>query len=84
MIGVGVDHHWVVSSCSDRLVASQRGQNELLLPVWPGLHHRGPPGHVARHAHFLQESQVYRLVRTNSHSSADMIYILKNGHFLIV
>nr|XP_051686264.1 SPRY domain-containing SOCS box protein 3 isoform X4 [Oryctolagus cuniculus]XP_051686265.1 SPRY domain-containing SOCS box protein 3 isoform X4 [Oryctolagus cuniculus] len=43
-----------------RAPAPQGRQDQLLLPVRPGLHHRRAPGRLARHAHLLQEQEVHR------------------------
>ena len=56
-------NQWVFSSL--RLVASQRREDKLLLPVRTGVDHWSPSGHVARHTHFLQKPQMHRLVTTH-------------------
>lgn len=38
----------------------QGRQDELLVKIRPGLHHRRAPGHLARHADLLQEQEVHR------------------------
>uniref|UniRef100_A0A8D1JGE4 SplA/ryanodine receptor domain and SOCS box containing 3 n=1 Tax=Sus scrofa TaxID=9823 RepID=A0A8D1JGE4_PIG len=46
----------------------QGRQDQLLLTVRPGLHHRRPPGHLARDADLLQEQEVHR---SGSHAAAE-------------
>ncbi|XP_045397073.1 SPRY domain-containing SOCS box protein 3 isoform X3 [Lemur catta] len=48
--------------------SSQGRQDQLLLEVWPGLHHRRAPGHLARDADLLQEQEVHR---SGSHQAAE-------------
>ena len=48
---------------------AQRGQSELLLPIWARLHHWSAPWHLAWYPDLLQESALHRYVFPDNESS---------------